>query len=137
MKINQNIINTLIKVAEANDEYSSAKLASAIVLGNKIISIGINRKKTDPLQAKYGKNDQAIYLHAELHAIKNALREISVEELNKCTLYVVRVKRPNPNSNKYVFGMAKPCCGCHRAIVEFGIKNVVYTTDEGIEYISF
>jgi tRNA(Arg) A34 adenosine deaminase TadA len=136
MKINQNIINTLIKVAEANDEYSCAKLASAIVIRNKIISIGINRKKTDPLQAKYGKNDQAIYLHAELHAIKNALREISVEELKGCTLYVVRVKRPNPNSKKYVFGMAKPCCGCHKAIVEFGIKSIVYTTDESVEYIS-
>jgi len=136
MKINQNIINTLIKVAEANDEYSCAKLASAIVIRNKIISIGINRKKTDPLQAKYGKNDQAIYLHAELHAIKNALREISVEELKKCILYVVRVKRPDQNSKKYVFGMAKPCCGCHKAIVEFGIKSIVYTTDESVEYIS-
>lgn len=136
MKINQNIINTLIKVAEANDEYSSAKLASAIVIRNKIISIGINRKKTDPLQAKYGKNDQAIYLHAELHAIKNALREISLEELKKCTLYVVRVKRPDQNSKKYVFGVAKPCCGCHRAIVEFGIKSIVYTTDKNVECIS-
>lgn len=122
----------LAKVAESNDEYPRAKLAAAVVYKNKIVSIGINRNKTDPLQAKFGKNDEAIYLHAEIHAIKNALRELSVDDLAKCDLYVCRVKRPSEKTKKkFVWGMSKPCSGCARAIAEFGIRNVIYTTDCG------
>lgn len=131
MRVNENILKTLTKVAESNDEYSNARLAAAIVKNNKIISIGINRKKSDPLQARFGKNEDSIYLHAEIHAIKNALREIVVEDLSKCDLYICRVKRPSQKSNKFIWGLSKPCCGCARAIAEFGIRNVVYTTDEG------
>jgi len=129
MKVNRNILKLLTKVAESNDEYPRARLAAAIVYKNKIVSIGINRNKTDPLQAKYCKNDEAIYLHAEIHAIKNALRELSVDDLAKCDLYICRVKKPSEKAKKFVWGMSKPCCGCSRAIAEFGIRNVVYTTD--------
>ena len=75
MSLNNTVMNTLAIMAQANDEYPRARLAAALVKNNKIISFGINRKKTDPLQAKFGKNKDAIYLHAEIHAIKNALRD--------------------------------------------------------------
>jgi deoxycytidylate deaminase len=129
MKISTTILKTLTKVAEANDEFPKARLAAALVKSNKIMSIGINRKKTDPLQAKYGKNKESIFLHAEINCIKNALREYDVEDLKNATLYICRVKRSGQKTNKWVWGLAKPCEGCSRAIVEFGIKNVVYTTD--------
>ena len=128
-KVNEGIIHTLAKIAEANDD-SNIRFAAAVVYRNKIISIGYNRKKSHPFQAKYAKNADAIYLHAEIHAIKNALREISVEDLSKCELYITRVKKPESHSNHFVWGLAKPCCGCQRAIAEFGIKRTVYTTDE-------
>ena len=130
MKINTNILETLTKVAEANDEYPRARMASALVKSNKIMSIGINRRKTDPMMAKYCKNKDAIFLHAEIHAIKNALKEYSVEDLEDSVLYICRVKRPNEKSKKWVHGMARPCAGCSRAIAEFGIRNVIYTTDK-------
>ena len=130
MKISTNILDTLTKVAEANDEYPRARMASALVKSNKIMSIGINRRKTDPMMAKYCKNKDAIFLHAEIHAIKNALKEYSVEDLEDSVLYICRVKRPNEKSKKWVHGMARPCSGCARAIAEFGIRNVVYTTDK-------
>jgi tRNA(Arg) A34 adenosine deaminase TadA len=130
MKIDRNISNILMKMAEANEEYSQAKLAAAIVYRNKIIAFGINRSKSDPLQAKFGKNEQSIFMHAEMHAIKNALKVLSVEELKKCSMYVVRVKKPSQNSSKYILGLAKPCKnGCAEALKFFGFKNVVYSTD--------
>jgi tRNA(Arg) A34 adenosine deaminase TadA len=134
MKINMNLLETLTKVAEANDEYPRARLAAALVKSNKVLSIGINRNKTDPLQAKYGRNDESIFLHAEIHAIKNALREHSLEDIENSTLYVCRVKRPEQKSKKWVWGLARPCDGCSRAIAEFGIKNVIYTTDTHMCY---
>ena len=132
-KVNEGIIHTLAKIAEANDD-SNIRFAAAVVYRNKIISIGYNRKKSHPFQAKYAKNADAIYLHAEIHAIKNALREISVEDLKDTELYITRVKKPKSHSNHFVWGLAKPCCGCERAIAEFGIKRTVYTTDETGKY---
>jgi tRNA(Arg) A34 adenosine deaminase TadA len=127
MKINRNIMNTLAKIAEANDEYPRARLAAAIVRNNKIVSVGINRMKTDPLQARFGKNKDAIFLHAEIHAIKNSLRDIDVEDLKDCIMYICRVKRPK-SKTPYEWAIAKPCEGCNRAIAEFGLKRVIYTS---------
>lgn len=133
MKVKKDILHTLAKVAEANDT-SNIKFAAAIVRGNKIISVGFNHNKSHPLQAKFCKNEHAIFLHAEVAAIKNALREIHVEELSKCDLYISRVKKPESFSKKFIWGLARPCCGCQRAIEEFGIRGVVYTTDENGKY---
>jgi tRNA(Arg) A34 adenosine deaminase TadA len=129
-KVNQGIIDTLAKVAEANP-HNAEKMASAIVYRNRIISIGMNSMKSHPLQAKYAKNEHAIFLHSEIAAIKNALREMDVDDLSKCEIYVARVKKEKPFTKKYVLGLAKPCPGCERAIAEFGLKRVVYTCDDG------
>lgn len=130
MKINEGILHTLAKVAAANPAQRE-KLAAAIVSRNKIISVGMNSMKSHPMAAKYGKNEHAIYLHAEVAAIKNALREVEVDDLSKCELYITRVKKEKPFTNKFVWGLAKPCPGCERAIAEFGLKRVIYTCDDG------
>ena len=128
-KVNVGILNTLAKIAEANDD-SNIRFAAAVVYRNKIVSIGYNRKKSHPFQAKYAKNPEAIFLHAEVHAIKNALREINVEELKNTELYITRVKKPKAGDKNFVWGLSKPCAGCERAIAEFGIKRTIYTCDE-------
>lgn len=127
----QKILDILSKIAIDVEPVSNAKLASAIVYKNDIISIGINRKKSHPFHAKYGKNEDCIYLHAETDAIKNALRRIPQEELAKTTMYICRVKRPDHVSQSYVWGLSKPCEGCARAISTFGIKKVIFTCDDG------
>ena len=132
-KVNQGILHTLAKVAEANDD-SNIRFAAAIVRGNKIISVGFNHMKTHPFQAKYAKNSEAIYLHAEIHSIKNALREVDVDELNKCDIYITRVKKKKAGDKHFVWGLSKPCPGCERAIAEFGFRRTIYTTDEHGKY---
>ena len=128
--VNTGILHTLTKVAAANPN-PQEKLAAAIVRNNRIIAIGINSMKSHPLQAKYRKNPHSIFLHAEIAAIKNALREIEVDDFAKCNIYIVRVKKEKPFSKKYVWGLAKPCSGCERAIAESGLRNVIYTCDNG------
>jgi deoxycytidylate deaminase len=134
MKINQNILEMLVKVAMASNEEMPTRLAAAIVMRNKVISIGVNRMKSHPFQKKYGKNEDAIYWHAEIDAIKSALREISVDDLSKCDLYIARVKKPKPKSNDWIWGLSKPCEGCQRAILAFGLRRTIYTTDEHGKY---
>ena len=130
IKVNEGILHTLAKVAAANPAQRE-KLAAAIVCRNKIISVGMNSMKSHPMAAKYGKNEHAVYLHAEVSAIKNALREIEVDDFTKCDIYITRVKKEAPFTKKYVWGLAKPCAGCERAIAEFGLKRVIYTCDDG------
>jgi deoxycytidylate deaminase len=107
----------------------NSRLAAAVVYKGDIVALGVNEMKTHPFQAKYAKNDMAVYLHAETSAIKNSLREISVDELGQASLYVVRIK--STPCHKTVFGLSKPCCGCQRCIETFGLKKVYYTLDNG------
>ena len=86
--------------------------------------------RTHPFQDKYKKNEHAIFLHAEVHAIRNALNHLRVDDLSKATLYIHRVKRSDDNT-RWIQGLAKPCSGCKRAIVQFNLKKVVYSLDEG------
>lgn len=128
--VNKEILKTLTKVAAANQN-PTEKFAAAIVFRNRIVSIGLNSMKSHPLQAKYSKNIHSVFLHAEIDSIKNALREIDIDDFPKCDLYICRVKKPKPFSKQFVWGMAKPCSGCERAVVAFGIKSVIYTLDSG------
>jgi tRNA(Arg) A34 adenosine deaminase TadA len=123
MKKDQNFVSILKKISQDIECVGNQTLAACVVKRNKIISFGHNKKKTHPLQNKFNKHPQAIYLHAEIDAIKNALKRLSVEDLIGSTLYIVRTKK---NGSE---GLAKPCCGCMQAIESFGIAKIVYTTN--------
>ena len=127
-------ISILSKMAVAVEPVAQARIAAAIVIKNNIISFGINQKKSHPFQAMYGKNSDCIYLHAEIDAIKNALRIVTVDELSRSILYVCRVKYDGDQKSNFIFGLSKPCQGCSRAIANFNIKQVYYSLDtEGYE----
>jgi tRNA(Arg) A34 adenosine deaminase TadA len=123
MKKDQNFVSILKKISQDIECVGNQTLAACVVKRNKIISFGHNKKKTHPLQNKFNKHPQAIYLHAEIDAIKNALKRLSVEDLIGSTLYIVRTKKDGSE------GLAKPCYGCMQAIESFGIAKIVYTTN--------
>lgn len=125
-------IDLVKRHAVCSDKVSGARVSAVIVIKNRPIAFGTNQRKTHPFQAEYGKNEEAIYLHAETDAIKNALRFVDVEDLRHATLYVCRVKNETSDpKSKFILGMARPCKkGCMQAIVDFKIKKVVYTNDE-------
>lgn len=133
---NSKHIDMLAKIAAAVEPVAQARIAAAIFYKNNLISIGINQKKTHPFQAQFGKNKDSIYLHAEIDAIKNALKFISVDELSRCSLYICRVKYDGKEKTNIIYGLSKPCSGCSRAIVNFNIKKVIYSLDtEGYEML--
>lgn len=110
-----------------------AKLAACLTIRNETISIGQNSTKSHPLQKRFCKHPESIFKHAEVDCIINALRHVDEEDLKKSTLYVFRVKKPGKESNSWKSGMSEPCPGCKLAIEHFGIKRVVYSTeDDGI-----
>ena len=105
--------------------------AAAIFHRNRIVSIGYNHRKSSPLQKRFGKNDDSIYYHAEIHAIRNALRNVDHDDLRRCVMYIARARWKSQYERVRVWGMAKPCSGCLMALDAFRIKAAIYTVDEG------
>lgn len=119
-------LNFLAGIANNQPAVSKCRVAAMLVQNNNVpISIGANKRKSHPLQARFGKNEHAIYLHAEIDAIAKALKTLDGEELSKCVLYVCRILQDGS------FGLAKPCPGCQSAIKAFGIQTVVWSTENG------
>lgn len=112
-----------------NSDHHRSKHSALILYKNEIISVGFNRIKSHPFQKKYAKANEAIFLHAEISAIKQSLRRITLKELSKSTLYVARIRLNNENKPHFMY--SKPCDGCMRAIAEFDIRKVFYTEDGG------
>lgn len=117
-------------LACATAPVSNAKVGAVIELRGRAIATGTNKNKSHPFAAKYGKNADSIYLHAETDAILNALRLYDPEDLEKATIYIARARKVSTHDHRFIYGLAKPCLGCQRALATFGICDVVYTTDE-------
>lgn len=126
--MNKEIFTSLFTLAKSVEPVGCARIAAAVVRKGKVISYGYNHKKSHPFQAKFGKNKDAVFFHAEVHAIKNALDSIEVDDLSKCELYIVRAKRNNENKN-WVTGLSKPCTGCQKCIDLFTLKSVYYSQE--------
>ena len=122
------ILDELLLLAHDTPKLFRVRIVAAVVRRNKIISYGFHQNKTHTFQSKYSKRPESIYIHAEIDAIKNALRKISVNDLSKCDLYVARSKYEEGKKEVLLPGLAKPCKGCQRAIDTFGCKNVFYTS---------
>mgnify|MGYP006345926419 CR=1 FL=1 len=108
------------------EQVRSSRHAAIISYKGNQVSWGVNRYKTHPIMLQYQRNEQAIFLHAETDAIKNALKER--DDLSRCSLYVLRIKKDDDRKTN-ICGIAKPCIGCMKAISTFGIKSVKYTLD--------
>ena len=122
------ILDTIYQLAVDSPYVYRAKICAAIVKRRKIISFGFNQRKTHTLQARYSKHYLACSIHAEIDAIKNALRKIDTSELDHCDIYIARAKR-NGVGKPFIKGLAKPCIGCQRAIRAFNLRNVFYTEE--------
>jgi tRNA(Arg) A34 adenosine deaminase TadA len=132
--MNERVVQMLTRLAIDNPgRQHRCKMAAGILFKKHLVATGVNGYKTHPMMMpSNGYREGQIYLHAESDAIKNALRLISQDQLSKCDLYVIRVKRPYTGSNEWIRGLAKPCKGCMKAIALYNIKNVFWTTNEPV-----
>lgn len=124
------MIDILRVMAQDVTPVRGAKLASAIMHKNQVVSFGVNQIRSHPLQARFGKNADAIFLHAEIDSIRNALYNNTADFLSRTTMYVYRVKRTEGRHSAWCQGNASPCEGCSRAIATFGIRRVIASTNQ-------
>jgi deoxycytidylate deaminase len=97
----------------------SSRHCAAILDGKKILTLGVNRYKTHPIMLKYGRNEDSIYLHAEMDAIvKYSRMWADTSELSDCSIYVIRINKRGE------LMPSCPCEGCMKAIKAFEFKEV-------------
>ncbi len=118
-------LDSLVKVATCVPKVSSGRLAAAVWLRNDLIAVGVNQKKTHPMQKKYSSNPERLYLHAEIDAIVKATRNIG--NLSGCVMYVARARE---SGSGFEAAIAKSCSGCYDCCSHFGLKGVFYTVDD-------
>lgn len=130
------LFDTLFTLAQDHNEGIRTSVVAAIVNRKTIVSFGFNQRKTHPLQAKYAKNEHAIFLHAEIDAIRKALKRGA--DLTKCDLYIMRAKHTGPKfGDPVVCALARPCSGCQRCIGDMGFRNVYYSTENSTRFTQF
>lgn len=98
--------------------------AATIVKGGSFIASAVNVMKNNPRDfdnMEYNHDGVSISVHAEVAA----MRKCSPEKLKGATIYVSRMA----NCGKPL--LSKPCPKCHAALVEAGIRRVVYTDEFG------
>jgi deoxycytidylate deaminase len=130
------LFETLFTLAQDHDDGVKTSVVAAIVNRKTIVSFGFNQRKTHPLQAKYAKNEHAIFLHAEIDAIRKAMKR--GVDLSKCDLYIMRAKHTGPKRRDPVAcAMARPCAGCQRAIADMGLRTIYYSTENSKRFARY
>lgn len=127
------IVQMLTRLAIDEGGYADTRrvpMAAGIVYKKHLIATGVNQMKTHPMMMGKGYRKDQLFMHAEIDAIRNALRLITPSQLSQCELHIVRVKRPQNGARTWVHGLAKPCPGCARVIASFGIDRVKWTEDQ-------
>lgn len=114
------ILNRLLSLARDSPFDTKFNLVAAIVDGNTPLAIARNEMKTHPLQNKFKKNKYSDYLHAEIAAIKQAVKLIG-HDLKGHDIYIVRIGKDGKPR------LAKPCEGCQSAIEAFNLRKVFHT----------
>lgn len=114
-------IFNLLKEEALKSDFIKHRHAACLIYKGKIISIGINRRKSHPLQKKFQTRPSRIYLHAEIDAIIKAINKHGTSILKDCELNVLRLTKAGKVGN------SKPCLGCTKAIKAFGITKVNWT----------
>ena len=131
------------KLAKNASTFSDCKIKIGAVLmyKNKVVSVGYNTTKSNPIQKaynvyrnangrEYDVERQNNGLHAEIMALQHAKRSFK-GDLSKCSIFVYSEKK---DGCKRLTRLTKPCNACSKRLEELGIRNIYYTTNNGWQY---
>lgn len=126
------VLSKLYDIAKDVPYVYRAKICAAIFHKNTLISYGFHSADSVKLQRRFRKNPLAVYNHAEINAIHNALKRVPEELLRSCTIYVCRAKKTREKGS-YTPALACPCKGCKSAVEYYGLKRLIYTVNGSLD----
>ncbi|MEG1725941.1 MAG: hypothetical protein RR313_11155 [Anaerovoracaceae bacterium] len=117
----------IAKNASRISDFPRQHLGAVIMQGGTTISVGYNTTKENPIQKHYNKyrSDEVFQrnsLHAEMMAIVKLKGIDECVDWRKRTLFVYR------ESKDGISALARPCPACRKALLDYGITSIYYTT---------
>lgn len=113
----------LFDLSAESKKICRSRCVAAVVKNRKVVAIGKNSHNSTKLSRRFKKNDEALFEHAEIAAIKKGIRTGKHFD----TIFVLRTICRN---GVWQLANSKPCNGCSDAIKHFNIKSVFYSTFE-------
>jgi len=125
------MLNLALRVAETSEV--NQKHGAVIVKGGSVLALGVNTYTNDPKvfpvdyfneskNSLLRPNPEAISVHAEIAAIKRC----KPETLAGATIYIARISAGGS------VGYSAPCDACAEALIQAGVKKIIYTTKGNI-----
>lgn len=101
-------------------EFSPCKQqhGAVIVKGGRMLSTGFNTYRNRP-------GDDIPMFDRAIHAEEAAIRMLDNGRAQGAKIYVARKRRSNGEP-----GLSRPCDRCYQAIVEAGIKEIIFTENK-------
>ena len=142
--MNTKQIKKFFKLAKNASKFSdytkkNIHIGSVLVYKNRIISVGYNTDKTNPIQYKYNlyrektnntirgytADDHLPCVHAEMKCLIDT-KDLDID-WGKTSLFVYR-------SSNGKLRNCKPCKACTKALKDRGVRHVYYTNEDGYCY---
>lgn len=118
------MLEEALELARNNEIEDLPKMAAIISKRKRIISTGLNSRKTHPMMQRFTDNYLRVCLHAEMAAINNAIKSNAEQELQGADIFVARITKSGEPA------IAKPCPICQKALDTYGIAGVYWTEYE-------
>lgn len=115
------VAQKLFLISVNSEKVCRSRCVAAVVKNRKIVAIGKNSLNSTRLSRRFKKNEDAVFEHAEISAIKKGIRTGKHFD----TLFVVRAIYLD---GRWFLANARPCLGCSKAIKHFKIRNVFYSS---------
>lgn len=115
MSRHDRLVERAIQVAKTS-EHEKWQLGAVMTRGSTFLSSAPNKFRNFPWIS---------HIHATYHAETQALRRCLLNGSRGATMYVARV------DSKGYTRIARPCDKCMRTLYEAGVREVVYTNNEG------
>jgi tRNA(Arg) A34 adenosine deaminase TadA len=119
-------LNRALKFASLNQFACPTKgyrYAAILVIGGVVRIVGYNNPgKTHPYELESKSPEiQQPYLHAETHAVIQALNKLSTKDLMRSKFYVARLDINGQPA------LAQPCSGCICTLQRAGLRHIIYS----------
>lgn len=116
MKRHENLIKRAVRVA--HDSTYRWQHGAVVAKGNKVLGFAPNKFRNAPFVDEHNVSD-----HAERATLRELLKVR--EDLRGCTIYIARINKAGNTM------MSRPCTDCMKAIIDAGIKEIVFTNEVG------
>lgn len=110
------------------------KHGAVITQGSKIMFTGFNQNNRTKIL-----NSVHTCVHSEIDVINKLIKHLKrkhgkhyLKYAKKYSLYVVRLIKLHKNAKKYSLANSLPCYYCSKKIKEIGLKNIIYSNEDGL-----